>query len=174
MATGTISRTLTRLGWAGVVATLLITPARASSEGALSIPTNDQGEPLFVTSCEGGKIQDIPAGAVVPGPSPLYPPELSARIAEAIELTTIELRSVEELAKLNLPVDAPWVETLREELAAGRGPIEFQDLRKDPWPLLQKEMAEVFDRYYDWCVRWGDDGDIDRDLLARSAPPWLT
>lgn len=172
--TGRIGRAATRLAWGAFLMVWLVIPAPASSEGVPSVPTDERGEPLFVTSCEGGTVQDLPAGAVVWAPSPLYPPELSVRIAEAIELTTIELRNVEDLAKLDVPPDTPWVQTLREELAAGEGPIEIQDLRKDPWPELQREMAEIFNRYYDWCVRPLSNGDFERDLLARSWPPWLT
>jgi hypothetical protein len=169
-----IARAATRLAWGAALAVWLVIPAPASSEDGPSVPTDERGEPLFVTSCEGGTVEDIPTGAVVLGPSPLYPPELSARIAEATLLTTIELRSVEDLAELEVPPNTPWVQTLAEELAAGEGPIEIQDLRKDPWPEVQREMAEIFDRYYDWCLRPLPNGDFERDLLAKSWPPWLT
>lgn len=150
------------------------TPGGAAEETP-TIPTNEQGEPLFVTSCDGGEVRDIPDGAIDPEPGPIYPPELSARIAEAIELTTVELRTVEDLATVDVPPDTPWLEDLREQLAAGEGPIRMLDVSKDPWPDLRREMAEVVDRYYDWCVRELPNGDVEHQLLVRTWPlPWLT
>lgn len=169
-----------RLRWVMVAilsgAWLVPAPGGAMEAGP-AIPTNERGEPLFVTGCDGGVVQDIPYGALQPEPGPIYPPELSARIAEALESTMVELRTVENLEKLDLPpaADTPWVETVREELAAGEGPIQAWDVRKEPWPELRREMAEIFDRYYDWCVRELPNGDIERELLVKTWPlPWLS